>query len=137
MRRGVATDHSRCAREQGHLRHERVGEALGFVGDDAPDHALLANRAEQIGDAVKSEGALREAAFVVHIKLFSEYLVIHMIGQHVKRDAQHAARARTCQRAVAFIRNRGQAAIGAQLVGSGGQIGGAVDQRAIEVEENG
>ena len=36
VRRGVAADHRASAREQRHLRDQWQGEALGFVGHDAP-----------------------------------------------------------------------------------------------------
>ena len=60
-----------------------------------------------------------------------------MIGGHIKSNGQHAACARARHRAVALIGDGGQAAIRTQFVSGGGQIGGAVDQRAVEVKEDG
>jgi hypothetical protein len=62
---------------------------------------------------------------------------VGVLGRDAERDAQHAARAGAGHVAVAVQRQRRQAAVDAHLVGRRAQVGGAVDQRAVQVEQHG
>ena len=61
---------------------------------------------------------------------------VRLAGHDAEGDAHHAARAGAHHGAQRLVGQRRQAMIGAQPIGGAGQVGGAVDQRAVEVEQH-
>jgi hypothetical protein len=91
----------------------------------------------QLGDTVKGIGELRHAPLVIAEKLLAQGVVVGVIGRQAKGHPQHAACPRAGQRPVLRQRQRWQAAGRPHLVGRGTQVGGTVNQGAVQVEQHG
>ncbi|MCY1463914.1 hypothetical protein D9M71_818740 [compost metagenome] len=76
------------------------------------------------------------AGRVVLQELQAGGLVVGVAGRKAERDAQQAAGALRGHRAQRLVRHRFQALAGALAIGRGGQVGGRIGQRAVEVEQD-
>ena len=124
--------------EQRHRARQRHGEAHRLVGDHAPAQARRAlQRLDQLGHAVEDLRVAQHPRLVVDEELLAQLGKFGRFGRDAEGHAQHAARAGAGHRPIALQRQRRQAALGAHLVGRGAQVGRAVDQGAVQVEQDG
>ena len=117
-------------------RHQGLGEAGGLVGDHAPFQATRFEGVEQIEDAGKGLRVAADVGGVQFQELLAHGREIRVVRRHAEGHAQHPPRARA--RHVSVIRQgqRRHAAVGAHLVRGGAQVGRAVDQGAVQVEQH-
>jgi len=138
-RRGVAADDRRrreCAVTQQFLDH-RLGEPRMLVGDDAPDDVAALERDQQFEYAGEQLAFVQLALVIDGEEASAVLLVLGVLGGKVEAGLEQAARAvggiRPQRRVGKFI----EAAFAAQVVDGAGEIGCAVDQGAVEVEQDG
>ena len=99
--------------------------------------ALVAQQGlDQLGHAFKGMGQHSERRFVVGKKLVAQIVVARVIGGGAKGQLQHAARTRAGHGPVMRQRQRRPATVDAHFVRSGAQVGGAVDQCAVQVKQH-
>ena len=136
VRGRVATHHRLGAGEQRHGLRQRVGEAAVLVGDHSPGQAVVAQALDQVVHAMEDLGALRQTGFVVGEELFLEGRKIGVLWGHTEGAFQHSPGSSACHGAVVLQGQGGQAAVGAHFVCSSAQVGGAVDQGAVQIEQH-
>ena len=136
MRRSVAGDHRGSTVMEAQRSDQRVGEAARLVGDDAPGVATLLERLEHRQHRREDPGFARHALFVAAQEVVAQRDETLVVGSELESHADHAARARADHRPKALERQCRQAVRDAQVVGRTGQVGRAVDQRAVQVEQH-
>ncbi len=136
MRRGVAADHDGSPLREIQARDDGQREPRRLVGDDAPGNAGGLERRQHLVDALERMRALQQPGLVVREERVAQRLELGLPRRHAEGDAHHAARAGAHHRAQHLERQRFQPVVGAQAVGGAGEVGGAVDQRAVEVEQH-
>jgi hypothetical protein len=118
------------------VAHEGLGEARGLVRDDAPGHVSRLQTREQRRHLREDAGRRRHASLVAIEELFAQRGIAVVGRPDSERNRDHAARARADERSERLVEQRLEAARRAHFVACGGEVGGAVDQRAIEVEQH-
>ena len=86
---------------------------------------------------IKDDCALGHGAFVVDEKLLAVGKKLRVFGRHAKGNAQHATGPCPSHGAVLRKRQRRQTPVGAHLVSSSTQVWRTVDQRAIQIKQDG
>ena len=114
-----------------------LAETRVLVGDDAPGQAAGAQLLQQWGHVVEEARFLKQPLLVALEDFVAQGLKLFVAGKHLKRHTHHAARTGAHHAAQLRVRHRRQAARGAHVVGGAGQVGRAVDEGAVEVEEDG
>ena len=131
-------DHASRPRSQAQRRDQRRGEARRLVGDDAPRHAAR-RRAHRAPAACRRRRAssLRHARLVVREELVAQRDEVRHRPASC-RTRRRACRARptpTMGRSARAAAAAGRASTRISFAGAG-EVGRAVDQRAVEVEQH-
>jgi len=106
VRRGVATDNRAGAGKQRQRGGNGQGEALDFVGDHGPGHAVLEQRGDCFVHLLKGLGALVHAALVGVEELVFERIEFGVFGAQAERGVDQPARPGADGRAVVGQRQR-------------------------------
>ena len=109
---------------------------MRLVGHDAPGKRAAFQRIEDRRHVGKHCGALQQATRIAIEEGVAQRLEVRIAGGDAERRADHAARARSDHRPQALVRQGLEATLGTQRVGRAGEVRGAVDQRAVEVEQH-
>ncbi|MCY1547673.1 hypothetical protein D9M68_837420 [compost metagenome] len=133
--RVAAHQHGAFAR-QVQVFDDGQGQVGDLVGHDAPGQAAAADVGQERLDAGEQLAVHGGAGRVVFQELQSGGFVVGVARPQAERHAQQAAGALGGHRAQRLVGHRFQALAGALAVGRGGQVGGRIGQRAVEVEQD-
>mmetsp|Transcript_70446 Transcript_70446/g.165987 ORF Transcript_70446/g.165987 Transcript_70446/m.165987 type:complete len:229 (+) Transcript_70446:978-1664(+) len=131
----VSSDNHLCTQPES--SHQWQRKALGLVRHDAPAQTGIGQAVQHGPDAFERLGAVVHECLVTVEELPLEFVVVAMPRRDLEALGQHAARARA---AVRPKHSQGQwieAASTAHLVHCGSQVRRTVDQRAVQVEQDG
>lgn len=134
---GVAADDDGGRDDEAEFGDEFVGEAHGFVGDDAPFDAASVEFGNHFVHAVEQRGFVGIAKAVCFKAFLPPCCEIRMFGSHADADFQQAGYAVAGIRADFRDAFFGQVMAAQYGVECATQIKGGVGERAVEVEQYG
>ncbi len=136
LRQRVAADHAAGAPEFGEVRDQRQGQALELVGDHAPGNTPARELLQHLADPLEGHGMARAALGVMldEAPLALGHGLFRRRGHGPLDQTEGAAR-----HAVTVIGHldRRQALGLPNVVQRRHQVGGGVEEGAVEVEKNG
>jgi hypothetical protein len=123
-------------RRQAQAGDDGLGQVHRLVGDDAPGHAGPVEFVEHRDHVVEHPGGFEHALGITLQECGAQAVVGIISGLGAEGQADHAASAGPDHRTQGLYRQRRQTMCGAEVVRRAGQVGCAVNQRAVQVEQH-
>ena len=121
------------------LQTERLGDRNrkpgDLVGDDAPANLRPVEPVEQRRNAFEQPRLGKHARFVTTQELIAQRVECRLSGSDAEGSAHHAAGATSDHGTQRLEIERHHSTVHAHVVGCASQVRRAVDQRAVEIEE--